>query len=109
MTKEEFAQLIMNEIDEMIFVIDIDTYELLYLNSKGIEFLCDKNESWENRACYEVMCGFDKPCEWCPNSIIREKGRYSWEIFNEKIYIFTSYSHYDYEFCCLRQYYLFKQ
>ncbi|MBQ4068650.1 MAG: sensor domain-containing diguanylate cyclase [Lachnospiraceae bacterium] len=93
MTKEEFAQLILNEIDEMIFVIDIDTYELLYLNSKGIELLCDKNESWENRACYEVMCGFDKPCEWCPNSIIREKGRYSWEIFNEKInkYLYEKY------------------
>ena len=85
MTKEELTQLIMDEVDEMIFVVDLETYELLYLNHKGIDMLCNKDEEWEYRPCYEVMCGFDKPCEWCPNSIIRDKGRYSWEMYNEKI------------------------
>ena len=85
MTKEELTQLVMDEVDEMIFVIDLETYELMYLNSKGIDMLCDKDEEWEYRPCYEVMCGYNKPCYWCPNEIIKDKGIYSWEIYNEKI------------------------
>lgn len=93
MTREELTQLVMDEVDEMIFVIDLDTYELIYLNSKGIDMLCNEEEEWEYRPCYEVMCGYSKPCSWCPNSIVQNKGKYSWEIYNEKIgkYLYEKY------------------
>ncbi len=83
--KEERAQLlsIFDSIDEIIYVIDIETDEILFSNRYLRDFV-GKDPSYSK--CYSILHGFDRICDFCPrNKVIELKGEpYRWE--------FTSHS-----------------
>ncbi|OPL19962.1 MAG: hypothetical protein AVO35_00455 [Candidatus Aegiribacteria sp. MLS_C] len=57
---------ILESMDEVIYVSDPDTYELLYLNPAAIR-------NWGNRIgekCYEVLQDRKEPCPFCTNRLI---------------------------------------
>ena len=56
---------LIDEIAEVIYVADIETYELLYLNSSGKRLFGAENYKWET--CYRLLQGRDEPCEFCTN------------------------------------------
>ncbi len=84
--REEHGQLlsIFNSIDQAIYVADLDTHEILFAN-RAAE--ADFRESLIGKTCYRVLQGFDKPCDFCTNEIIRKlDGQpYYWEYHNPKI------------------------
>ena len=54
---------ILNGMEEVIYVADPDTYELIYMNSIAIE-------NWGNgvgKKCYKVLQNLDSPCPFCVN------------------------------------------
>lgn len=70
-------------IDDIIYVSDPDTYELLYLNDAF-------KSHWGNQAigkkCYRVLQNRDSPCPFCTNDRIFGDNlgqRYVWEFQNE--------------------------
>lgn len=77
--KEEIGSII-EGMDELIFVSDVDTYELYYLNAEGrrITGIYD----YKGRKCYEILQGRDKPCEFCTNKSLREDKFHIWEAEN---------------------------
>ena len=86
MNEREFGleklKVIVDAVDEVIYVADPDTYELLYLSQKGIE-------GWGDivgRKCYEGLQNRDAPCPFCTNDRIfgDYDGRaFVWEFQNE--------------------------
>ncbi len=44
---------LLNEISELVYVSDIETYELLFVNQTGCQTL--HLESYEHKKCYEVL------------------------------------------------------
>ena len=78
--KDERAQLlsVFDSIDEIIYVIDMETNKILFSNRYLRDFVgTDPSHS----KCYSVLHGFDRICDFCPRSQVLElKGEpYRWE------------------------------
>lgn len=87
MIKKQLAEVLLDEMNFILYVADIDTYELKYLNSYIKKFLGYKedDDSYIGKKCYEVLGNFDKPCKNCKNLIICEQGYCDWEYFDANI------------------------
>lgn len=69
--------------NELIYMSDIDTYELLYMNTCGLKQFGLKNrQEISGRKCYEVLQGLDSPCSFCTNSKLNIDGFYEWQTQN---------------------------
>lgn len=77
---EEFP--ILNEFDEMIYISDINTYEILYMNKKCLELVGLKSGNYFGRKCYSLLQGNDSPCSFCTNSLLTTEHFHKWEFKN---------------------------
>ncbi|MFQ7798380.1 MAG: EAL domain-containing protein [Coprobacillus cateniformis] len=71
----------MNEISEMMYVSDIDTYELLFINDAG-KRIFQVDDTQKSLKCYKVIQGFDEPCPFCTSSLLKMDETHSWEYTN---------------------------
>lgn len=70
----------MNDVSELMYVCDLNTYDLLFLNEAGRKtFHVDK---LEDQKCYRTLQGKDAPCEFCTSSILKEGETHTWEYTN---------------------------
>ncbi len=66
MTYEELSQLAMDTQTFICYIIDFETYELLYVNKAAKEaFALTGNENYLGRHCYELFQLRNSPCEKC--------------------------------------------
>lgn len=70
----------MNEISELLYVSDMDTYELLFINDAGKRSF--HLDDIEGKICYRVLQGRDSPCPFCTNRFLKSGENYTWEITN---------------------------
>lgn len=70
----------MNEISELMYVMDIQNYDLLFVNNAGKKIF--NIEDTEGTKCYKVTQGLDAPCPYCPNPFLKENENYTWEFTN---------------------------
>lgn len=69
-----------NEISELIYVSDVETYELLFINEAGKKtFHLDEVNG---QMCYKALQGMDSPCPFCTNAKLKPGENYSWETTN---------------------------
>lgn len=74
----------MDLLEEIVYVSDLDTYELLFLNEAGKKVYSDRI----GEKCYEILQkGQTKPCDFCTNhKLLDENGNpnkpYVWEFQN---------------------------
>ncbi len=75
---------IFNSINEIIYVTDIDSHEVLFVN-KYFEDLLGKNPV--GKKCYEIFQNLNHPCDFCTNDKILENPEkpYRWEYHNPKL------------------------
>ncbi len=75
---------IFGSIDEVTYITDPDTYEILYVNPAFKNIL---QKDVVGRICYKEFQGLDSPCPFCTNSIIVEQSPepYIWEYYNPKL------------------------
>lgn len=78
----EGVRWLMSEYVGNIYVSDIDTYELLYLNDTACRALHEKPENLLGRLCYEVIQGRTSVCPFCTNAYLKEGEVYEWEFEN---------------------------
>ena len=71
----------MNEISELMYVADINTYELLFVNEAGKKMF-HIEDMQAKPICYKVLQGLDAPCPFCTNKILKMDETYSWEYTN---------------------------
>lgn len=69
--------------NELIYLSDIDTYELLYMNTCGLkQFGLKSRKEISGRKCYEVLQGYDSPCAFCTNKKLNRDEFYEWQTQN---------------------------
>lgn len=68
-----------------VYVCDIDTYELLYLNKHSCDTLQKPLGQLTGRKCYEAIQGRTSPCPFCTNSLIRKDDTYEWKFYNTNL------------------------
>lgn len=74
---------LLNEISELVYVSDPETYELLFVNQTGCQTL--HLENYKHKKCYEVLQGKTSPCEFCTNDRLCDDNFYTWEFPNPSI------------------------
>lgn len=74
---------LLNEISELVYVSDPETYELLFVNQTGCQTL--HLENYKHKKCYEVLQGKTSPCEFCTNGRLCDDNFYTWEFTNPSI------------------------
>jgi PAS domain S-box-containing protein len=77
---EQFLTIISN-FPEVMYVVDPDTYEVLFVTNVFKEML---GYDPVGMTCYEAFQGFKQQCDFCTNDIILNNGGkpYSWEYHN---------------------------
>lgn len=68
---------IMDEMSELIYVVDLESHELLYMNRAGKELFGVQNLT--GKKCYQVIQGKEEPCEFCTTPLLVEGSFYTWE------------------------------
>ena len=79
---------ILEEYDDMVYVSDLNNYELLYVNRAGLDmFHLSREElfSGKKHLCYEIFHGRNTPCPFCTNNYLKDSGFYEWEHYNEQL------------------------
>ena len=74
---------LLNEISELVYVSDLETHELLFVNQTGCQTL--HLENYKHKKCYEVLQGKTSPCEFCTNDRLCDDNFYTWEFTNPSI------------------------
>ncbi len=70
-------------LDEIEYVCDMDTYEVEYMNRKALaEWGYSSVEEVKGKKCYEILQNCAKPCSFCTNYLLKEKEFYEWQHFN---------------------------
>ena len=80
-SEHDLAKLVLEAENDIIYISDMDTYELHYLNPAGQRLLGVRD--YQGRKCYKVLQGLDAPCPYCTNAILREDDFYIWEREND--------------------------
>ncbi len=83
MDYKKYAVQAADDLNSIIYISDMETYEIKYLNKAArIAFNCPKTEDWQNKMCYALLQGKTKPCDFCTNHCIQENTFHTWEIHN---------------------------
>ncbi len=83
MNLKDISSIVSDNIDELVYVSDVKTYELYYLNNTTAKAFFGGDESlWMGKKCYEVLQGKEEPCEFCTNKLLNFDSFYSWEFYN---------------------------
>ncbi len=72
---------ILDSLEEVIYVTDMETYQVLYTNAYLKNAL---GQDVTGKICYQALQGLDSPCDFCTNDIILKlNGQpYHWEYHN---------------------------
>lgn len=70
----------MNDISELIYVADLETHELLFMNETGKQTFQVSDLS--HQMCYQVLQGYDAPCAFCTTPRLVPGETYTWEFTN---------------------------
>ncbi len=83
MENKRVALQVINESPNIVYVADIETYELHYMNAAALEmFALSSLDELYGRKCYEVIEGRDSPCAYCSNHVLNFDVVHEHEIYN---------------------------
>jgi PAS domain S-box-containing protein len=81
------ALSILDALDALVYVADMDTYEILFANRRACK---DLGQDIIGRTCWKtIQAGQDGPCPFCTNHLLRDAagnpaGPHTWEFRNTK-------------------------
>jgi diguanylate cyclase (GGDEF)-like protein len=71
------------EMDEIVYVTDIETHELVYMNRRARQqYGLDADEAYKGKLCYEVLQDGTSPCYFCTNDSLEENKFVEWTYEN---------------------------
>lgn len=72
-----------DNLNEVVYVADIDTHELIYMNKKTLEiYNLNSVEELAGKKCYELLQGCSSPCSMCNNGELEEGSFKEWQYYN---------------------------
>lgn len=74
-----------DNLGEVVYISDIDTNELVYINKKGLEEYGLERENALGKLCYEVLQNNEKPCTMCTNEQLYPGKYIKWSYYNPVI------------------------
>ena len=71
-----------DNLGEVVYISDMDTNELVYINKKGLEEYGLERENTLGKLCYEVLQNNEKPCTMCTNEHLYPGKYIKWSYYN---------------------------
>ena len=72
-----------DNLNEYIYVTDMDNYELIYMNQKTLnDFGFSSKEEIRGKKCYEVLHKCSSPCSICNNHLLEPGSFQEWSYYN---------------------------
>ncbi|MEE0752256.1 sensor domain-containing diguanylate cyclase [Frisingicoccus sp.] len=69
--------------DEIVYIVDMDNYEIIYMNKKLRELYGGlPMESFAGQKCYEVFQNNSEPCKICTNYKLKPDEFVEWQYYN---------------------------
>lgn len=73
-------------LDELVYLSDLNTYELLFINNCGLRYLgLNSRDQAVGHKCYEILQANHEPCSYCTNHLLCEEKFYEWQITNKML------------------------
>ena len=96
----EYLMEFFEDLDEMVYISDMETNELVYMNRHLRNALGLENHAqYQGQMCYKVLQGYDQPCSFCTNHILEPNHFHSWThinpVMNKRFLIKDSVFYYD--------------
>ncbi|SCJ54996.1 Cyclic di-GMP phosphodiesterase Gmr [Anaerotruncus sp. 2789STDY5834896] len=82
MQREQIAALIADESENMAYVADPSTYELLYVNKAVVHDFGLCGDAYLGQPCYRVLQGLETPCPFCTNHLLTTEKYLYWKHYN---------------------------
>ncbi len=84
MDYNKISLLVAESVQDIVYLSDIETYELYYINKRAIDEFskANPNFSWQGKKCYEVLQNKTEPCDFCTNKHLTLQAHYNWSYFN---------------------------
>ncbi len=85
-TKNENSAHILDSSENVVYVSDLDTYDILYLNKKTLDSIGNPSESERrSKKCYELLHKKSHPCEFCKIDKLSQDKYYEWSYYDDNI------------------------
>lgn len=65
-------------LNEIVYMMDMNSYELLYMNRRAREEFGLGRKEYQGRKCYEILQGYSRPCTICDNGKLQEGEFLEW-------------------------------
>lgn len=84
---EDIVKVILNHVESIVYAINMETYELLYMNKKAKQLvnMDDNDESYYGKKCYNIFQIQDYPCTFCTQNLLYENQIYESEYYNKEL------------------------
>lgn len=76
---------LLDESDDIIYITDIETYEILYMNKAAQDLLHLTRNQYRHKKCYKYIQNQDSPCPFCTNHLLTFDKFYVWDFYNSYI------------------------
>jgi len=76
---------IFDVLEEPVYIMDFESYDLLYLNKTARERLGYVNKSYFGVKCYKALRDRSSRCEFCGADLLDERGHYVKELFQPRM------------------------
>lgn len=83
----EDLRTILDHQNSWIYVVDMESHELLFINDKTYRLAPD---SRLGMSCHEAFFKNDKPCQRCPMKQVEDKINYTMEVYNPVLKVWSS-------------------
>lgn len=79
--------LVLEEIDDIAYVADVNTFEMIYMNraAKRSLGIAENDESYRGKRCYEVTQNLPAKCSFCMNDSLVSGRSYVWNHYNRHV------------------------
>lgn len=84
---DEFPQIARTETARAIYLIDVDTCEIVYMNksAKDMLQLAYEDDSYCGKKCYTVLQGLNSKCRFCRNNLLTTECMFVEEIYQPSV------------------------
>lgn len=84
MDERDIAAEICEKSNGFIYVSDIGTNELLYLNEASRRLMHSDGSDYRGKACHLALYGLEEPCPFCTNDKLSSESTYCYQRYSEQ-------------------------
>lgn len=74
---------ILDDMEDVVYLSDPKTHELIYINKRALENLGYTGSEYIGEKCYRILQGKEAPCAFCTNAYLEKDKTYVWNHTNE--------------------------